>query len=187
MRMRTAVVCSVLIGLAAGRAAADELEQRLAAANPKRGQLLYMQCKACHDAEPGLPHKVGPNLNGVFGRTAGTAPGFKYTDAMAKSGIVWTAADAGHFPETTRGDDSRQRHGVSGRGERRRPGQPHRLPAVEFRAKVNGIPGIPADRRRPDYCNASSSLTLPSCEVTLPAFVRNTRVGSRALPSSSAR
>jgi cytochrome c2 len=70
---------------------ADDLDQRLAAANPKRGQLLYMQCKACHDVEPGLPHKVGPNLNGVFGRTAGTAPGFKYTDAMAKSGIVWTA------------------------------------------------------------------------------------------------
>ena len=89
MRMRTAVVCGLLIGLAAGRAAADELEQRLAAANPKRGQLLYMQCKACHDAEPGVPHKAGPNLNGVFGRTAGTAPGFKYTDATAKSGVVW--------------------------------------------------------------------------------------------------
>jgi cytochrome c len=97
MRMRAAVVCSLLIGLAAGRAAADELEQRLAAANPKRGQLLYMQCKACHDAEAGLPHKAGPNLSGVFGRTAGTAPGFKYTDAMAKSGIVWTAATMDTF------------------------------------------------------------------------------------------
>ena len=90
MRGRTAVVCGLLVALAAGRVAADELEQGLAAANPKRGQLLYMQCKACHDVEPGLPHKVGPNLNGVFGRAAGTAPGFKYTDAMAKSGIVWT-------------------------------------------------------------------------------------------------
>mgnify|MGYP003430351623 CR=1 FL=1 len=79
MRMRAAVVCSLLIGLAAGRAAADELEQRLAAANPKRGQLLYMQCKACHDAEARLPHQAGPNLNGVFGRTAGTAPGIKHT------------------------------------------------------------------------------------------------------------
>jgi cytochrome c2 len=85
------VSCGFLVGLFAARASADDLDQRLAAANPKRGQLLYMQCKACHDVEPGLPHKVGPNLNGVFGRTAGTAPGFKYTDAMAKSGIVWTA------------------------------------------------------------------------------------------------
>jgi cytochrome c len=90
MRERPAVVCGLLVVVAAGSVAADDLEQRLAAANPKRGQLLYMQCKACHDVEPGLPHKVGPNLNGVFGRTAGTAPGFKYTDAMAKSGVVWT-------------------------------------------------------------------------------------------------
>jgi cytochrome c len=90
MRGRTVVACGLLAALAAGSVAADELDQRLAAANPKRGQLLYMQCKACHDVEPGLPHKVGPNLNGVFGRTAGTAPGFKYTDAMAKSGIAWT-------------------------------------------------------------------------------------------------
>jgi len=80
----------LLTALSACSVAADEFEQRLAAASPKRGQLLYMQCKACHDVEPGLPHKAGPNLNGVFGRTAGTAPGFKYTDAMAKSGVVWS-------------------------------------------------------------------------------------------------
>jgi len=89
VRSPAAAVCGVLVGLVAGTAMADDLDQRLAAANPKRGQLLYMQCKACHDVEPGLPHKAGPNLNGVFGRTAGTASGFKYTDAMAKSGIVW--------------------------------------------------------------------------------------------------
>jgi cytochrome c2 len=90
MRWYAVVAVGLLVAFIAGTVAADELDQRLAAANPKRGQLLYMQCKACHDAEPGLPHKVGPNLNGVFGRTAGTAPGFKYTDAMAKSGVVWT-------------------------------------------------------------------------------------------------
>jgi cytochrome c len=90
MRLCATVASGVLLALAAGRVAADELDQRLAAANSKRGQLLYMQCKACHDVEPGLPHKVGPNLNGVFGRTAGTSPGFKYTEAMAKSGIAWT-------------------------------------------------------------------------------------------------
>jgi len=90
MRSYAAVVVGLLVAFIAGPVAADELDQRIAAASPKRGQLLYMQCKACHDAEPGLPHKVGPNLNGVFGRTAGTAPGFKYTDGMAKSGVVWT-------------------------------------------------------------------------------------------------
>ena len=87
---RTVLVVSV--ALVSGALPAGELDDRIAAANPKRGQLLYLQCKACHDVEAGIPHKVGPNLNGIFGRTAGTAPGFKFTDAMAKSGIVWTPA-----------------------------------------------------------------------------------------------
>jgi cytochrome c len=86
VRIALALSC-VLVGSAA---AASDLEQRLAGANLKRGQVLYLQCKACHDVEAGLPHKVGPNLHGMFGRTAGTAPGFRYTDAMARSGVVWT-------------------------------------------------------------------------------------------------
>ena len=89
--MRGATVATAaLLSLAAPVAADSDLDARLAAANLKRGQLLYMVCKACHDVEAGLPHKVGPNLSGMFGREAGTAEGFKYTDAMVKSGIVWT-------------------------------------------------------------------------------------------------
>jgi cytochrome c len=87
----TRILAAALV-LACGALPADDLDDRIAAANPKRGQLLYLQCKACHDLEAGLPHKVGPNLNGIFGRMAGTVPGFKFTDAMAKSGIVWTPA-----------------------------------------------------------------------------------------------
>jgi cytochrome c len=92
MRGATLAAGAILLGFAAQGVAAEDLDQRIAAANPKRGQLLFMQCKACHGLAPGEPHKVGPNLNGIFGRTAGTAPGFKYTDATVKSGIVWTPA-----------------------------------------------------------------------------------------------
>jgi cytochrome c len=91
MGTRSRILAAALV-LACGALPADELDDRIAAANPKRGQLLYLQCKACHDVEAGIPHKVGPNLSGIFGRTAGTVPGFKFTDAMAKSGIVWTPA-----------------------------------------------------------------------------------------------
>jgi len=83
-------VLTVSCIVAVSAAAASDLEQRLAGANLKRGQMLYLQCRACHDVEAGLPHKVGPNLYGIFGRKAGTAAGFKYTDAMFKSEIVWT-------------------------------------------------------------------------------------------------
>ena len=89
--MRGAIVATAaLLAVAAPAAADPDLDARLAAANLKRGQLLYMVCKACHDVEAGLPHKVGPNLHGMFGRKAGTAEGFRYTDALVKSGIVWT-------------------------------------------------------------------------------------------------
>jgi len=89
--MRGAIVAMItLLAFAAPACADTDLDARLAAANLKRGQLLYMVCKACHDVEAGLPHKVGPNLQGMFGRKAGTAEGFRYTDALVKSGIVWT-------------------------------------------------------------------------------------------------
>jgi cytochrome c len=89
--MRRAIIAmTALMAVAAPTLADTDLDARLAAANLKRGQLLYMVCKACHDVEAGLPHKVGPNLHGMFGRKAGTAEGFRYTDALVKSGIVWT-------------------------------------------------------------------------------------------------
>ena len=91
MILRGAILAmTALLCVVAQPAAASDLDARLAAANMKRGQLLYVVCKACHDVEAGLPHKVGPNLHGMFGRKAGTAEGFMYTDAMAKSGLVWT-------------------------------------------------------------------------------------------------
>lgn len=49
-------------------------------------------CMACHDATS-EKNKIGPYLKGVVGRTAGTANGFHYSEAMAsagKGGLVWT-------------------------------------------------------------------------------------------------
>ncbi len=34
---------------------------------------------------------MGPNLNKLFGRKAGSAPGFNYSPALKASGIVWDA------------------------------------------------------------------------------------------------
>lgn len=48
----------------------------------------FNQCKACHKTEAGK-NAVGPSLFGVYGRKAGTEPGFKYSPAMANSGLTW--------------------------------------------------------------------------------------------------
>ncbi|MFW2404171.1 MAG: c-type cytochrome [Gammaproteobacteria bacterium] len=68
-----------------------DMDTLLANADVKRGETLYFQCRACHTLEEGGAHKVGPNLYGMFGRKAGQADGFSYSDAVKNSDIVWSA------------------------------------------------------------------------------------------------
>lgn len=75
---------------AAAPATAD-LQTLLATADPEKGKVLFLQCRACHNLEAGGDNKVGPNLHGFLGRKAGLAPGFSYSEAVAQSGILWSA------------------------------------------------------------------------------------------------
>ena len=64
-----------------------------------RGQLLFLQCRACHTVKAGEPNKVGPNLNLLFTRDPLGAPGFKYSAAFAAAKPRWTAASLDHWIE----------------------------------------------------------------------------------------
>lgn len=60
----------------------------LAQGDAAQGEKVFAKCKACHALEAGK-NKVGPSLHGLFGRVAGTGEGFRYSDAMKGSGLVW--------------------------------------------------------------------------------------------------
>ena len=55
----------------------------------EKGRNVFMKCQPCHSAEEGGPHIVGPNLNGVIGRKAGTAAGFNYSHAFKGADFTW--------------------------------------------------------------------------------------------------
>jgi cytochrome c len=56
--------------------------------DPEKGEKVFNKCKTCHVVDE-EKNKIGPYLMGVFGRPAGSVEGFKYSDAMKNSGIVW--------------------------------------------------------------------------------------------------
>lgn len=57
--------------------------------DPDKGRKVFNRCKTCHVIEE-EKNKIGPYLVGIFGREAGSVPGFKYSDAMKNSGVVWS-------------------------------------------------------------------------------------------------
>ena len=53
------------------------------------GEKVFVVCKACHQAGDHAKNAVGPVLNGLFGRKAGSVEGYVYSDANKNSGITW--------------------------------------------------------------------------------------------------
>jgi cytochrome c len=56
------------------------------------GEKVFLKCKACHQIGEGAKNAVGPVLNGVVGRKAGTYADYSYSDANKNSGITWDEA-----------------------------------------------------------------------------------------------
>ena len=53
------------------------------------GEKIFAQCKACHQIGENAKNAVGPLLNGLLGRKAGTIEGYSYSPANKNSGITW--------------------------------------------------------------------------------------------------
>jgi cytochrome c len=65
----------------------------VSAQDAENGAEVFKRCRACHDVGENAKNKVGPILNGIVGRKAGTIEGFAYSEANRKAGAdgwVWT-------------------------------------------------------------------------------------------------
>ena len=78
--------------LAAAALAAIILAPAAHAQDVAAGEQVFKKCFPCHSVGPGAKNKVGPELNGLDGRTAGSAPGYNYSPANKNSGITWNEA-----------------------------------------------------------------------------------------------
>jgi cytochrome c len=87
--MRTCLLAGVLVLATTGAGVAQDVEA---------GQGVFKRmCFPCHDAGPGAKTKLGPPLNGLDGRQAGTIPGFNYSEANKNSGIKWADASFAEY------------------------------------------------------------------------------------------
>ena len=78
--MKRIALAAIFIAIGVGRASAQD-----AAA----GEKVFVICKACHQAGDSAKNAVGPVLNGLFGRKAGSVEGYSYSAANKDSGITW--------------------------------------------------------------------------------------------------
>ena len=53
------------------------------------GEASFRKCQPCHDVGEAAKNKLGPELNGLDGRKAGTVEAGTYSQGMKNSGITW--------------------------------------------------------------------------------------------------
>lgn len=73
--------------------------------DPVAGERLFGLCKGCHEIGEGARNKVGPHLDGIIGRKAGSIEGFTYSRAMrqaGQAGLVWDAANLSTYLQKPR-------------------------------------------------------------------------------------
>jgi cytochrome c len=101
-------VAALLLGLAAAGASAAEASAEALS----RGAEVYARCAGCHAIEG---NRTGPQHCGLFGRRAGTAPGFAdYSPALRGSRITWNERELDAFLRDPAGRVPGTRMGYAG-------------------------------------------------------------------------
>lgn len=84
--VKVLAAAALTAGFLGGAALADD---EAYVGDASKGEKVFNKCKTCHTVEEGGANKIGPNLHGLWGRTAGTLEGFKFSQAMTDYAVVW--------------------------------------------------------------------------------------------------
>lgn len=111
MTLRGLSLLTAAVGLLAGSLAAQEL------GDAEAGEKVFSKCKGCHQIGIGAKDRIGPHLNGIFGRRAAAHEAFDYSEAMERAGadgMVWTARTLDAYLENPRALVSKTRMSFRG-------------------------------------------------------------------------
>ena len=79
--MKCLIIGAAVVVVSSAMALAQDVEA---------GQTSFKKCQVCHDVGEAAKNKIGPILNGLDGRKAGSVEGYSYSDANKNSGIAWS-------------------------------------------------------------------------------------------------
>lgn len=85
--------------------------------DPEAGQKVFSQCKGCHQIGAGAKDRIGPHLNGIFGRRAAAHEDYAYSRAMVRAGddgLIWTVETLDAYLENPRALVSKTRMSFRG-------------------------------------------------------------------------
>ena len=73
-----------------GAEAEQPIAVYLASADAAKGEQSFKKCAACHNAQPGGAHALGPNVYAIMGAPIAGKPGYAYSEALKSKGGTWT-------------------------------------------------------------------------------------------------
>lgn len=97
MKISCIVIASAVLAASAASVTAQD------AGDPAAGEKVFAKCKVCHQIGEGARNAVGPELNGVVGRKAGSVPEYSYSTANKSSGITWDEVTLKRYLKDPRG------------------------------------------------------------------------------------
>lgn len=107
--LRSSLILAALF--AAGVAFAEEI------GDAEKGAKVFSKCIGCHQIGQGAEDRVGPHLNGIFGRKVAAHDGFSYSKSMQRAGrdgLIWTAETLDAYLENPRALVSKTRMSFRG-------------------------------------------------------------------------